>query len=392
VIDISSLPSSYETLTTQPIWLSQVIDAQGSTHYFANNAELLGYPKTYDGQLGKSQLVKIDEVITPLLFLNNRAPTPLELINKPQIPYGPQLQPETVSPDFARLIASTRSEYLFNTSSEMSTFFIPLESIGNGGTSDLLRAHVVPGKALFLRPWALQSAPVVSALSDARLQAQLYLEQPTLNMLDNTRLPVVRAQVHQSSAADSNGEPLPAEPQIGNTYSQVVIPNLMFPNAVVHFVNKPLTRASFPLSQLIAILAESKLSRFFAFARNRPDFLEQLAYGGSKTLFAFTDAAFERVAEQFNALNASAQEQILYLHYSSQKALHSSQIIAGRSQDLPSQSSISNGNLKATLENVGQEKWLYVEGGGVKARAVEANILGTCFVIKNCKPNVRQIN
>lgn len=375
-IDISNLPATYETMTAQSIWLSQVIDSQGSTHYFANNAELLGYPKTFDGQLGKSQLVKIDEVITPLLFPNNRAPTVLELINKPQIPYGPQLQAENVSPDFARLISSTSSEHLFNNSTQLNTYFIPLESIGHGATSDLLRVHVVPGKALFLRPWAMQGDAVATALNGDRLQAQLYLEQPTIQTLDNTRLPVIRAQVLPHFDAQSNQEALPADPQIGNSYSQVVIPNLMFTNSVVHFINKPLTRPSYPLAQLITILAESKLSRFFEFVRNRPEFLEQLSFGESKTLFAFTDAVFERVADQFNALNASAQEQILYLHFSTQRSLHSSQITPGRAQELSCQSSLSNGILYATLENVGREKWLYVEGGGVKARAVEANIVG----------------
>ena len=378
--------AAYDTYGSQQIWLQRVLDHQGYTHWFANNAKLLESPKDFHSELGRSQLVKIDEVIPPVAFPNNRQfQSALELIENSGKLVGVPLNLKQASQDFARLIVKTGSQSLFNNLSDLATYFVPFDAIGSSSSIALLKAHVVPGRLVFLRPWAIQGDTLQTALNDSTVQAQLQLETPRDSF--NSQPKLIRAVVthHSNGETDSEGSSDSNEPLTGSTYTHVLLANIVLKNAIVHFIQRPLTRPSTSLSEIISQLGESRLSRFLEFVRKFPSFLEQLADNEQKTLFAFADEAYERVAEHLNALNTEDQEKILLLHLTRQQSLHSSQIIPGKRLELMSQSTLPSHVLFATLENVGNEKWLYVEGGGVKAHAVEPNILGKHSQVKKMK-------
>lgn len=123
-------------------------------------------------------------------------------------------------------------------------------------------------------------------------------------------------------------------------------------------------------------LSRTQLTRFYTFIRKFPIIYGLLNQAGEKTVFAFTNEAYDRVAFMLESYNTSYQEEILKLHVSLQGKLNSGQMRMGEFRKLTSLSVLKDNVLHASNEDVFNRSVLYVDGDGVKARAVEANVLG----------------
>lgn len=162
----------------------------------------------------------------------------------------------------------------------------------------------------------------------------------------------------------------------GITFSEIVLPNVPVKNGVVHFVKQALATPTTFLRDNLIELSKSQLARFYTFIRKYPTIFNMLHQPGEKTIFAFTNDAYDRVAFMLESFNSSHQEEILRLHISLQMNLNSRQMRMGEFRKLTSLSLSNDNVLHATNEDVFNRSVLYVDGMGVKARALEANILG----------------
>jgi len=378
IVDLTKAPKTLDTYGGLPLRLTKFFNPLGNTYeYYINNAKILGEPEVFKKGKVRYQLFTIDELIEPVTYSESRILTAYELINEPSAFDQLRVDLHNVI-SFATKINKTREIHIFNDPHIQSTFFVPIESLDMFADSRIVNTHVIPNVTLFTRTFSNETYR--AAATDWNLCVNISFERERFlgtfdyNVNDDWegRKVYVKALVERHDHQELLGDGLIE----GLTFSEIVLPNVPVKNGVVHFIKQALATPTTFLRDNLIELSKSQLARFYTFIRKYPTIFNLLHQPGEKTIFAFTNDAYDRVAFMLESYNSSHQEEILKLHISLQMNLNSRQMRMGEFRKLTSLSTWQDNVIHATNEDVFNRSVLYVDGQGVKARALEANILG----------------
>ena len=321
----------------------------------------------------------IDELIEPVLYSESRLLTAYELINEPAAFDQLFVDLHNVI-SFGHKLNATREAHIFNDIRYQSTYFVPIESLDMFADPRIVLSHVIPNVTLFTRTFSndtyFTAATSFDLCANVSFAREKYMGTFDYNVNDDWegRKSYVKLLIERHDHPELFSDGLIE----GITFSEVVLPNVPVKNGVVHFIKEALATPRETVRDNLVELSKSHLARFYTFLRKFSNVYSSLQQPGDKTVFAFTNEAYDRVAFMLESFNSSYQEEILRLHISLQMKLNSRQMRMGEFRKLTSMSGLTNpGNIvHATNEDVFNRSVLYVDGLGVKARAVEANVLG----------------
>lgn len=378
IVDLHKAPKTLDTYAGPPLRLTRFWNYQGRAYeYFINNAKILGEATVFKKGKVRYQVFIIDELIEPVLYSESRLLTAYELINEPAAFDQLFVDLHNVI-TFGHRINQTREAHIFNDIRYQSTYFVPIESLDMLADPRIILSHMIPNVTLFTRTFSNDSyftaATSFDLCANISFAREKYLGTFDYNVNDDWegRKSYVKLLIERHDHHELFSDGLTE----GITFSEVVLPNVPVKNGVVHFIKEALATPRETVRDNLVELSKSQLARFYTFLRKFPGVYSLLQQAGEKTVFAFTNDAYDRVAFMLEGFNSSYQEQILRLHISLQMKLNSRQMRMGEFRKLTSISDLQDKIVHATNEDVFNRSVLYVDGLGVKARAVEANVLG----------------
>ena len=324
------------------------------------------------------QIFIIDELIEPVVYSESRILTAYELINEPSAFDQLRVDLHNVI-GFAHKLNKTGESHIFKDIRYQSTYFIPIESLDMFSDARVVMAHVIPNITLFTRTFSNETYMTAATnfydlCINITFEREKYLGTFDYNINDDWdgRKVYVKSLVERHDTPEFLSDGLIE----GSTFSEVVLPNVPVKNGVVHFIKYALTQPIYTIKDNLIELSKSQLARFYTFIRKYPLVYGLLNQPGDKTIFAFTNDAYDRVAFMLEGFNSTYQEEILRLHISLQGNLNSRRMRMGEFRKLTSLSNLQDNVIHATNEDVFNRSALYVDGMGVKAKAIEANVLG----------------
>lgn len=358
--------------------LTKFFNPLGRTwEYYINNAKILGEATTFKKGKIRYQVFIIDELIEPVVYSESRLLTAFELINEPSAFDQLRVDLHNVI-SFGSKLNRTREQHLFHDVRVQSTFFVPIESLDMLPDPRIVMAHIIPNVTLFTRTFSNESyftaATNFDLCANITFEREKFLGTFDYNVNDDYegRKSYVKLLIERHDNPELFSDGLIE----GVTFSEVVLPNVPVKNGVVHFIKEALATPRSSVRDNLVELSKSQLARFYTFLRKYPNIYAMLQQPGDKTVFAFTNDAYDRVAFMLEGFNSTYQEEILRMHLSLQMKLNSRQMRMGEFRKLTTFSNLPDNIVYATNEDVFNRSVLYVDGLGVKARAVEANVLG----------------
>jgi len=383
-VDLRLAPKTLETFAGLPLRLTKFLNPVGNAYeYYINNAKILGAAIEFRKGKAIHQVFKIDELIEPVVYSDSRSLTAYELINEPTAIDELRVGLHNVV-TFGTRINKTGEAHWFNDEHAHSTYFVPIDSLDMFADSRIVRMHVIPNITLFTR--TLSNLSYVSAATHYNLDRHqfdlcvnlTFDRERFFNTYDYNENDDYEGKKYYVKAHIERHDDLIEKWSDGLipgiTFSEIVLPNIPVKNGVVHFIKYPLASTSLTVYDSLSELSKIQLSRFYTFLRKYGEVYGSLVQPGQKTIFAFTNDAYDRVAYLLESYNSTLQKEIIQLHISKQFKLNSNEMRIGEFKNLESDSRIYN-DLHATNEDIFNQSVLYVEGGNVKARAIEANIL-----------------
>ncbi|KAL3219166.1 hypothetical protein MRX96_030615 [Rhipicephalus microplus] len=338
-----NLPSSVPTIAkgSPHLYLTRARDR----FFFVNNAKVTRRRELTFEQY-KQKLYVIDDVLEAFIPTSGVTPNAFEFLNQPSI-YN--LNHRLVF--FHSRVQMTYEQSLF-TEDGMHTFFVPVDDADPAKRTRVeidkyvVRGHVIKNRRLF-----------------------------TLG-LGRRRIHTVRAKQHHVAGA--------AAPK-GVVLSKIVKPNIPVKNGVVHLIEKPLMVVDTSIKDFFHRERHGRLEDFMRLVDYSPDFLMDLDGSQPKTVFAPTNEALKVIpASVLDTLkaNTSGLTQLLRLHMIKNEAVASDEVLdAGRTGIFERESASSRRMLYMRVVEGEHGRTLTVEGGGVNATAVQADIGATNGVI-----------
>ncbi|XP_067144605.1 fasciclin-1 isoform X1 [Centruroides vittatus] len=344
----------------------------GKTEYFVNNAKIIG-ESTYFTEEGMKQLLYvIDDIMELYIPKNNLPPTALSLLKQPKI--------YDISKTFEVFVSRTRSvneEELFQRVGQ-HTYFLP-QGHAKEQNYDIqqeidkwvIRGHVIPNHVLFTRTMGRKAYR--SEAYEDNLKVKLSLINRT-NENDDGYTLYIQSNTIQSDYTHRKGV----------VYSKILHANIPVANGVVHIIEVPLMIIEKTIWQILEEEKNNRFSKFYNLIKDQPEFIAKLQSSlPVKTLFIPSNDAISSISDEKFAMlkeNDTEFSLLLGLHLvfksiSTEEVL-TKQIVEERSFD----------NRRGLYFRVVGDKnksrfytdvTLTVEGGGVNATVIEADIGAT---------------
>ncbi|XP_037515979.1 fasciclin-1 [Rhipicephalus sanguineus] len=365
-----NLPSSVPTIAkgSPHLYLTRARDR----FFFVNNAKVTRRRELTFEQY-KQKLYVIDDVLEAFIPTSGVTPNAFEFLNQPSI-YN--LNQRLVF--FHSRVQMTYEQSLF-TEDGMHTFFVPVDDADPAKRTRVeidkyvVRGHVIKNRRLFTRTMGNETYES-AAWEDNAVKVELSLA----NQSDS-------AGAEYTLFAQSNTMSTEPQRQKGVVLSKIVKPNIPVKNGVVHLIEKPLMVVDTSIKDFFHRERHGRLEDFMRLVDYSPDFLMDLDGTQPKTVFAPTNEALKVIpASVLDTLkaNTSGLTQLLRLHMIKNEAVASDEVLdAGRTGIFERESASSRRMLYMRVVEGEHGRTLTVEGGGVNATAVQADIGATNGVI-----------
>ncbi|XP_046142475.1 fasciclin-1 isoform X3 [Osmia bicornis bicornis] len=362
-----------------PLWVTRRSGTHGEDVYI-NNAKIIVERSnfqskvTVDGDMKTQILHIINEVLEPVRA--NSAEMPIynpnafEFLNQSE---NLDLGEHRVR-TFRQRIVKEKKEEVFKADGRY-TFLIPVEE----GFKPSLRpdkvdrvvidGHVIPNHVLFTTPTPAN------------------VPYETLAFSDNVKVTVSFLKVHDkvyvqsNTMVDSSGHPT------GVVLAEIVKANIPVKNGVVHLIERPLMVVDTTVKDFLEGIEkeDGPVYKFYQTIRDFGDeFMSTISHLRDVTLFAPSNAALEEPGVQQILQNKERVKDILNLHYVKERLpldKIKNKTVSQKSSNEKSHGVSTAADRKKLYFNVVQEpsgnQIVTVEGGGVNATVVTANIAAT---------------
>ncbi|XP_076309338.1 fasciclin-1-like [Tachypleus tridentatus] len=352
-----------------PLYLTTKENKQtGEKDYFVNNAKVVE-EREYLVNDGKQKLYIIDEVLDLYSSNTQLPPNAWEFLTQPSI--------YNLRENLGAFASRVRSENVVELFTRVGnhTYFLP---VGEGNEqninalldvdSKVIKGHIIPKEVLFTRTMGSEPYPSYS-YDPAELKVELTLVNQT-NSLGNGYILFAQSNTLQSDHRHRKGVVL----------SKIVRPNIPVKNGVVHLIEAPLMIINITIWDFIQKEKQGRLSEFAELINYSPEFRSELMITGQeKTVFAPTNKAI-RMLENVQTLkgNITALTNLLRLHMV-MKSVSTDDIRNGRITE-----HLAADHLRYLYFRVvgkDRNRTLTVDGGGVNATAVQADIGATNGIV-----------
>ncbi|XP_015913126.1 fasciclin-1 [Parasteatoda tepidariorum] len=350
-----------------PLYLKIKEDENRPKEYFVNNAKIIG-SEEYRGTEGKTQLLYIiDDVLEPYIPVSSQPPpTALQLLIQPSV-----YKLKEPLDAFAGRVTSETEKTFFSRVGQ-HTFFLPVGSADEMSSVKLqdidqwiVRAHVISQHVLFLRTMSRKTYLSETWGEHLKVELKITNESPTE---DDDKWYI------QSNTILSD-----MKHRKGMVRAKIVRPNIPVSNGVVHLIDKPLMVIDKTLWEQIEEYKSERLSQFYNLAMSNLRFMSYLkTMGRPTTVFAPSDKAFRAIqnVEKYQQIfsNATATSNLLELHLIMESVATEDVWNKNVTKQLTSD---NRRNLYFRVVGDERNKTLTVEGGGVNATAIMADIGAT---------------
>ncbi|XP_054161608.1 fasciclin-1-like [Oppia nitens] len=341
---------------------------QDSKEFFVNNAKIVKEISLKAINGDEQLLYIIDEALEPFIPSTPLPPFALELISQPSI-YSIDERWDS----YYNKITSNSQEAIFERPGN-HTFFVPMQDV----RPDLfdkyvVLGHVIPNHVLFLNVMGKESYR--SSASDQIVNVELSLINRTL-----------RINPEQTYYVQSNTIKADPKHNKGVVISRVLRANIPVKNGVVHLIEKPLMIIDTSIIDFLSQERDGRLKTFNRLLDMVPEIRSEIAGLDQKTVLAPTDAAFNNLNEneeddklKYLMDNPDQLRQILQLHVVPRQSVSTEDIRRGTKPEVVSLD--NNKNLHFRVSGDDAHTRMTVEGGGVNATAVQADIGATNGII-----------
>jgi uncharacterized surface protein with fasciclin (FAS1) repeats len=342
----------------------------GQREYFVNNAKIISEKSGYRATQGQDQLLYIiDEVMIPYIPQNaGIAPTANEFLQR-KISYG--VEGTNPSDYFSDRVKYFELEGLFDRPGN-NTFFLPLITSSDSYAirnidAEVVRAHVIPNRALFFRTLEGNTEYRTASWSDKiQVGVSLPISPEIAANLSSRAASRIQSRTHKSIYNH----------HIGIVRTSIVKPNIPVRNGVVHFIEKPFMMVDISVWDFIEQNREGQLSRFIELlSKSNRQYIVRDS-GRTLTIFAPNNAAFEKVGEAKLAaiLNDTDKlNELIALHIVEGYKVSTQTVKSGQYTELQSSDGKRNVYFGVAQPTESTEV-LTVEGGGVNSTCVQADI------------------
>lgn len=375
--DKSIFPSSVSTFLSgaAPLFLTYRFTDSGEEvekEFFVNNAKIqkeIEY-STDDGS--KQLLYIIDEVLEPYVPTTGYPPNALQFLNQPGI--------YDIQSSVGAFAGRVRSE---NEGREFEkvgnhTFFLPVGAANEYGNAEklkdidamVIRGHVIPNQVLFTRTMGGKAYKTDSYTQNLKVEISL-VNGTSSSPTERGFTLRIKSNTLQSDHRHKKGVVL----------SRVLQANIPVKNGVVHLIEAPLMIIDINIWSFIRQEQEGRLSEFSKLLHHAANFRYLIQGSAEKTLFAPNNEAIRRLSDdnlRDLQSNDSAITNLLNFHVV-MGSVSSDDVKSERITELLS----GDERRKLYFRVVGDDRnrTLSVQGGGVNALAVQADIGATDGII-----------
>jgi len=356
-----------------PIWVRMI-----TSNLYVNQARVV-FTFPQESSSGKKQfLYLIDSVLEPLVPKDEKVEDFVDIKAGDLLTKSDNYRIDDFSiKKFAdRLEALGMGNFSEFSSYGKFTFFLPIDSAFENlrvGTIDaeVVRAHIVPDTLMFTKPQKrrVESKPTLQynssrGSSNLRVMAKVFIKDNEPMVESQT---VVGTKQHKRGTVDA----------------KIVKANIPVQNGIVHLIDKPLVIMA---SSLWEHLCKEKTGqhnmRFRDFAnylQKSPELCERIKTTSDATVLVPTNEAFKFLtSSEMDAKISADAERILGLHFIDHPpAILSDDVRVTRPQDDSGMFSVPAVFPEESEERVwfwSQDGKLHIDGGGIEAEVVEANV------------------
>ncbi|XP_043682694.1 fasciclin-1 isoform X2 [Vespula pensylvanica] len=379
-IERLGLSVSSELDGNPPLWVTRKPGPTGEEEVFINNAKILKQHSNFQSKIKvngdtKTQVLHvIDEVLEPVRSISPESPIynpdAFQFINQSENFNMGNHRVRT----FRQRIVIEKKEGIF-TADGRYTFFIPVDEGFKPEPRPqkvdhlVIDGHVIPNHILFTVP----------------TPENVYYE--TLVFSDNLKVTVSFLMEHNKVYVKSNTIVGDASHHTGVVLAEIVKPNIPVRNGVIHLIQRPLMVIDSTVKDFLESFKEKEDGPVYKFYETIRDFGDDIMTTINRlhdvTLFAPSNAALEEPGVQHILQDKRRVKEILNLHYVKQRL--PLEKIQNKSISQAQAGIPTAADRKKLYFNVVQgpagNQTITVEGGGVNATVVTANIAATNGII-----------
>lgn len=375
-IERLGLSVSSELDGNPPLWVTRRPGPTGEEEVFINNAKILKQHSNFQSKIKvngdtKTQVLHvIDEVLEPVRSISPESPIynpdAFQFINQSENFNMGNHRVRT----FRQRIVIEKKEGIF-TADGRYTFFIPVDEGFKPEPRPqkvdhlVIDGHVIPNHILFTVP----------------TPENVYYE--TLVFSDNLKVTVSFLMEHNKVYVKSNTIVGDASHHTGVVLAEIVKPNIPVRNGVIHLIQRPLMVIDSTVKDFLESFKEKEDGPVYKFYETIRDFGDDIMTTISRlhdvTLFAPSNAALEEPGVQHILQDKRRVKEILNLHYVKQR-LPLEKIQNKSISQIPTAADRKKLYFNVVQGPAGNQT-ITVEGGGVNATVVTANIAATNGII-----------
>ncbi|XP_034949824.1 fasciclin-1 isoform X2 [Chelonus insularis] len=392
---IANLPQTTdelkETISSEhegnpPLWVTKV-GTPPNTEIYINNAKILPgsnfKTKVFTAQGEKTQVLhKISEVLEPILPNSPESlvsyPNAFEFLNT-----SDSLDLGTYRLRiFRQRVMENQKQDIFKAEGGF-TFFIPEEEgfkVERSSKIDhqVIDGHVIPNHVLFTAPTP-NDVPYSTLANNDNFKVTIsFIRDP-----DDPKKVYVKSNTLIGDSSHPTGVVL----------AKIVKPNIPVKNGVVHIIQRPLMVVDTTVKQFLESFKDDKkgpVYKFYQAMRDYgDDFIDVITRHKDITVFAPSNAAWDEEGVKHIVQDKKRFREILNLHYVQERLPLDSikqKSISGMPRDGKGIYGVSTAAAKKSLyfnvvERSNGSQMVTVEGGGVNATIITANIAATNGII-----------
>ncbi|XP_046835794.1 fasciclin-1 isoform X2 [Vespa velutina] len=372
-IERLGLSVSSELDGNPPLWVTRRPGPTGEEEVFINNAKILKQHSNFQSKIKvngdtKTQVLHvIDEVLEPVRSISPESPIynpdAFQFINQSENFNMGNHRVRT----FRQRIVIEKKEGIF-TADGRYTFFIPVDEGFKPEPRPqkvdhlVIDGHVIPNHILFTVP----------------TPENVYYE--TLVFSDNLKVTVSFLMEHNKVYVKSNTIVGDASHHTGVVLAEIVKPNIPVRNGVIHLIQRPLMVIDSTVKDFLEEKEDGPVYKFYETIRDfGDDIMTTISRLHDVTLFAPSNAALEEPGVQHILQDKRRVKEILNLHYVKQR-LPLEKIQNKSISQIPTAADRKKLYFNVVQGPAGNQT-ITVEGGGVNATVVTANIAATNGII-----------
>ncbi|XP_043488179.1 fasciclin-1 isoform X2 [Polistes fuscatus] len=379
-IERLGLSVSSELDGNPPLWVTRKPGPAGEEEVFINNAKVLKQPSNFqskikvNGDIKTQVLHVIDEVLEPVRSMSSESPIynpdAFQFLNQSENLNMGNHRVRT----FRQRIVIEKKEGIF-TADGRYTFFIPVDEGFKPEPRPqkidhlVIDGHVIPNHILFTVP----------------TPENIHYE--TLVFSDNLKVTVSFLREHNKVYVKSNTIVGDASHQPGVVLAEIVKPNIPVRNGVIHLIQRPLMVIDSTVKDFLESFKEKEDGPVYKFYETIRDFGDDIMMTISRlhdvTLFAPSNAALEEPGVRQILQDKRRVKEILNLHYVKQRLplekIQNKSVIQAHA-GIPTAADRKKLYFNVVQGPAGNQT-ITVEGGGVNATVVTANIAATNGII-----------